>query len=221
MARQSGLRTGAVGVERSREQLAEAQRLAASENEADLVEFRQGSAENLPLREAEWGTFDVVHTRFLLEHVRDPAAVVRQMVRAARPGGRIILADDTHDTHRLWPEPPGLSRLWAAYLRTYDRVGNDPYVGHRLVSLLFEAGAKPRRNTWLFFGACAGQPELLAAYVENLARILEGVREPILALGEFDAATFDSCLAGIRAWGDRPDAAYWYAVAWAEGVRAT
>ena len=108
-----------------------------------LVDFRQGQAEQLPLRENEWGTFDVAHTRFLLEHVPDPAAVVRQMIRAVRPGGRIILQDDAHDTHRLWPEPPGFGRLWSAYLRTYDRLGNDPFVGVRLVSLLVEAGAVP------------------------------------------------------------------------------
>jgi hypothetical protein len=51
-------------------------------------------------------------------------------------------------------------------------------------------------------------------------RILQGVREPILALGEFEAA-FDECLEAIRAWGRRPDAALWYAVSWAEGCRAT
>jgi len=217
MAQRAG--RGAIGIERSSEQLAEAHEQARSAGEADLVEFRQGSAESLPLAESEWGTFDIVHTRFLLEHVSDPAAVVEQMVQAARPGGRIILVDDTHDTHRLWPEPPGLSRLWAAYLRTYDRLGCDPYVGHRLVALLAGAGAAPQRNTWLFFGACAGQPELLAAYVDNLVLILEGVREQILSQGEIDRAMFDACIAAIRAWGRRPDAAYWYAIAWAEGVR--
>lgn len=216
MARQAG-RT-VIGVERSSEQLTEAIAQASAAGEAGLVEFRRGSAEHLPLAESEWGTFDIVHTRFLLEHVPDPTAVVRQMIRAARPGGRIILADDTHDTHRLWPEPAGLGRLWAAYLRTYDRLGCDPYVGHRLVSLLANAGATPKRNTWLFFGACGGQPELLAAYVDNLVSILEGVREQIFEQGELDRTTFDECLAAIRAWGRRPDAAYWYAVAWAEGT---
>lgn len=208
-----------VGIERSPEQLAEARRLAAQGGEGQLVEFRQGDAERLPLRNDEWGTFDVAHTRFLLEHVPDPAAVVREMVRAVRPGGRIILEDDAHDTHRLWPEPPGFGRLWSAYLRTYDRLGNDPFVGARLVSLLVEAGAVPRRNTWLFFGACAGQAELLAAYVDNLVRIMQGVRDPILRLGEFEPASFDQALQAIRDWGRRPDAAYWYAVSWAEGQR--
>ena len=100
MAQRAG-RT-ALGIERSSLQLGEARRLAQAAGEEGLTEFRQGPAEKLPLAEGEWGTFDVVHTRFLLEHVPDPAAVVQQMVRAARPGGRIILMDDTHDTHRLW-----------------------------------------------------------------------------------------------------------------------
>jgi SAM-dependent methyltransferase len=208
-----------VGIERSSEQLSEAHRLAAREGEDRLVEFREGDAKRLPLRDDEWGTFDVAHTRFLLEHVPDPAAVVRQMVRAVHSGGRIILEDDAHDTHCLWPEPPGFGRLWSAYLRTYDRLGNDPFVGRRLVSLLVEAGALPRRNTFLFFGACAGQPELLAAYVDNLVRIMQGARDPILRLGEFEPAGFDHVLQAVGDWGRRPDAAYWYAISWAEGVR--
>jgi ubiquinone/menaquinone biosynthesis C-methylase UbiE len=219
-ARQAGPNGRVIGIERSSEQLLVAQQLAARDGEASLVEFRQGPAERLPLADDEWGTFDVVHARFLLEHVPDPLAVVQQMVRAARPGGRIVLEDDPHDTLRLWPDPPGFSRLWAAYQRTYDRLGCDPLVGHRLVSLLAQTGAEPVRIAWPFFGACAGESELLAAYVENVIGILEGVREAILSLGEFEPASFDACLAALRDWARRPDAAFWYAVSWAEGRRA-
>jgi SAM-dependent methyltransferase len=193
--------------------------MAREAGEENVVDFREGSADQLPLRVDEWGTFDIAHARFLLEHVPEPVAVVRQMVKAVRPGGRIVLEDDPHDTLRLWPEPPGFTQLWSAYMRTYDRVGNDPLIGHRLVQLLVEAGAQPVRNAWPFFGACAGQPELLLGFVDNLVRILEGVREPILKLGQFDEQTFAACLAAVRQWAHRPDAAFWYAVSWAEGQR--
>jgi SAM-dependent methyltransferase len=219
MARQVGPTGRVIGVERSPEQLAEARRLAADAGEAGMVEFRPGDALRLLLRDDEWGTFDVAHARFVLEHVTDPLAVVREMVRSVRPGGRVVLEDDGHDTLRLWPEPPGLGAVWRSYLRTYDRVGNDPRVGHRLVSLLHQAEVVPARNTWLFFGSCAGHPDF-GAYVENLARILEGVRQPILDVGEVDAAAFDAALTALRTWGHRPDAALWYAVSWAEGRRA-
>jgi ubiquinone/menaquinone biosynthesis C-methylase UbiE len=220
MARQAGPSGIVVAVERSSEQLAVARSLAAEAGEGQLVDFRAGPAEQLPLAAAEWGTFDAAHARFLLEHVPDPVAVVRQMVRAVRPGGRIVLEDDPHDTLRLWPDPPGFQHLWQTYMRTYDRLGTDPLTGHRLVAILVQAGAEPTRNAWPFFGACAGQRELLLGHVDNLARILEGVREPILALGEFEPATFDACISSIRDWAHRPDAAFWYAVSWAEGRRA-
>jgi len=109
MARTTGVRV--VGIERSDDQIREAERQAALEGEAHLLDIRQGDVFALPVREVEWGQFDVAHTRFLLEHLHDPLAVVRKMVDLVRPGGRIILADDDFDTLRLWPEPPGFSTI--------------------------------------------------------------------------------------------------------------
>ena len=83
----------------------------------------------------------------------------------------------------------------------------------------FRPAPQPTRNASPFFGACAGEPELLVGHVKNLVRILEGVREPILALGEFEPASFEACLAAVRHRARRPDAAFWYAVSWAEGRR--
>jgi SAM-dependent methyltransferase len=207
-----------VGIERSAEQIAAARTLARASGEDGLVEIRQGDVLAPPLRDDEWGAFDLAHTRFVLEHVPDPLAVVRTMVRAVRPGGRIVLADDDHDVIRLWPEPPGFHALWAAYVRSFDRLGNDPFVGRRLVALLHDAGAAPVRNTWIFFGACSGSPAF-EGFVENLVEVVAGARDVVLAQALLDAGTFDGALAAVRAWGRRPDAAIWYAVAWAEGVR--
>jgi ubiquinone/menaquinone biosynthesis C-methylase UbiE len=218
LARAAGGTGRVVGVEGNPLQLEEARRRARQEGEDRLVEFRPGDARALPLRQDEWGTFDLAHARFLLEHVPDPLAVVRGMVRAVRPGGRVVLADDDHDLLRFWPEPPGLGLIWQAYMRTYDRLGNDPYVGRRLVALLHGAGARPVRNTWIFFGSCAGHPNF-DSLVTNMVEILRGARKSILAQDLLDRDVFDESLAAVRAWARRPDAALWYAIAWAEGVR--
>ncbi|HWC65548.1 MAG TPA: methyltransferase domain-containing protein [Thermoanaerobaculia bacterium] len=219
LTRAMGKATGrrVVGVERSAEQRETAERLAREAGESDFGEFRDGRAEELPLARSEWGAFDLVHARFVLEHVRDPLAAVRQMVRAVRPGGRIVLEDDDHDLLRLWPEPEGVSDVWRAYMRSYETIGCDPIVGRRLVALLHEAGAHPRRNRFLFFGSCSGSADF-PLYAENLAIILEQAREPIVAEG-FDGSRFDAALAGYREWAKRPDAAIWYVMAWAEGLK--
>jgi SAM-dependent methyltransferase len=218
LARQAGGLGKVVGIERSREQIAEALLLAEREGEEGTVEFRQGDALDPPLRAAEWGTFDVAHARFLLEHLPDPLQAVRILVEAVRPGGRIVLEDDDHDVLRLWPDPPGFGELWRSYQRSFDRLGNDPYVGRRLISLLHQAGATPRRNTWIFFGSCVGRPDF-PGFVENILRILEGAREEVLSHGLLDPGSFDAALASLESWGRRPDAAFWFAICWAEGTR--
>jgi SAM-dependent methyltransferase len=220
MARAVSPRGKVVGVEASPDQLAEALLLSRRDGEQDRCDLRQGDARRPPLRDNEWGTFDIAHTRFLLEHLPDPLEVVRTMVRAVRPGGRIVLSDDDHDLLRLWPEPPGLAPLWRAYVRTYDRLGNDPYVGRRLVALLHAAGAQPRRNTWVFFGSCAGNPDF-GVVVTNFIAILDQVRDRMVAEGLIAGSTVDEGLAALEAWGKRPDAALWYGMNWAEGVRPT
>lgn len=216
MARAAGTRV--LGLERSEAQLATAAQQAAAAGETALVELRQGDVAAPPLEGREWGSFDVAHARFVLEHVPDPLAVVSQMVRAVRPGGRIVLQDDDHDVLRCHPEPPGFSGLWRAYERTYDRLGCDPYVGRRLATLLHQAGAKPLRTSFLFFGACSGEPGF-RPLVENMVGLLFGAREPIVKGGLLEPEQFDRALDALRLWAGRPDAALWYAIFWAEGIR--
>jgi SAM-dependent methyltransferase len=218
MARAVGKDGQVIGIERSAEQLAEARRLAQAEEDGALAEMRQGDALALPLSVTEWGTFDVAHTRFLLEHVPHPLAVVKSMVRAVRPGGRIVLQDDDHGAFRMWPEPSGAVQLWGAYIATYGKAGNDAFVGRRLVELLHTAGAEPVRNTWLFFGSCSGHPDF-PRFASNLIEILVGAKEAILETGHIDSPGYEAAMTALRAWSQGPDSALWYAVSWAEGRR--
>jgi len=218
MARAAGPEARVVGIDRSEAQLAEARRLAGLDGEEGRVEFRAGDVLDLSLGPGEWGSFDVAHTRFLLEHVSDPLAVVRAMVRAVKPGGRVALEDEDHDILRLWPEPEGLREVWRAYAESYSRAGNDPFVGRKLVQLLYEAGARPRRSTFIFFGAGAGDP-LFPAIATNILGVLRGAKPAILAGAAMDEGVFERTMDALRDWGDRPDAGFWYAMAWAEGIR--
>ena len=206
-----------VGIEFHTEQLAAAKRIAANDGESTLADFRSGDALNLDLGD-EWGTFDVAHTRFLLEHVPDPLRAVTSMVRAVKSGGRIVLADDDHGVLRLWPEPAGWMSLWDAYMRAYERIGNDPHVGRRLVQLLHQAGAHPVRNTWVFFGGCAGM-ETFPVLTANMADVVRTARETIISERLFDAGEFDRVMDEYHLWSRRSDAALWFSVAWAEGVK--
>ena len=109
---------------------------------------------------------------------------------------------------------------WQAYLRSYDRAGNDPYVGRRLVQLLHVAGATPRYNTYVFFGACAGSPHF-RGLIDNLHGVLLGARDTVVEQNLCDPDYYDAALPSLLEWSHRPDAAFWYAIYWAEGTRPT
>jgi SAM-dependent methyltransferase len=204
-----------VAVERDERQLAAARRNAAG---APNLELRSGDALAPPLAPAEWGAFDLVHARFLLEHLPAPLEAVRAMVRAVRPGGRIVLVDDDHTLLRLWPAVPAFERLWEVYWRQYERNGTDPNVGRRLVALLVAAGARPVRTEMLFYGACAGAPEL-GPVVENLVGVVASAERAIVESGAAATGEVRAALADVRRWAERTDAALWYALPFAEGTR--
>lgn len=205
-----------IAVEIDPEQVRAAKAQASVAADGCPIDFRLGDATDLPLKPDEWGTMDLAHTRYLLEHVRDPLSVVRAMVAAVRPGGRVVILDDDHELLRLWPEPRGVMDAWTAYYRSYAGLGTDALVGRKLTGLLHEAGARPGRITQLFYGASSGS-EQFPDYVDNLVGQLVGARGTVLSRGEISGDAYDEGIENFIRFKNRPDAALWYVINWAEG----
>jgi ubiquinone/menaquinone biosynthesis C-methylase UbiE len=219
MARTAGAGSSLLGVERDSRQIQEALAKAKADGEEGLIEIRQGDAESLPLKDDEWGSFDLVHSRFLVEHLPDPILAVKQMVRAAGAGGRIVLMDDNHDLIRLWPEPKRFNDLWLAYMESFSALGNDPFVGRRLVELLHQAGASPRGTAQISHNSCAGAEDF-APVRDNLIQVIRGARDTIVEKELMTSEIFDAAIDDLIIWSRRPDAAIWYGMCWAEAVKS-
>jgi arsenite methyltransferase len=67
-------------------------RAAASEMEAENVEFLPGEAEQLPFEDE---SFDVVISNGVIDLIPDKDAVYGEIFRVLAPGGRIQIADVT------------------------------------------------------------------------------------------------------------------------------
>ncbi|HJL48113.1 MAG TPA: methyltransferase domain-containing protein, partial [Polyangiaceae bacterium LLY-WYZ-15_(1-7)] len=81
-----------------------------------------------------------VHTRLMLQHVPDPAAVLAELHRVTAPGGALLAVDTDHASFVSEPAPrrcEAARQTWIA--RTLER-GADPFVGRRLRALALGAG---------------------------------------------------------------------------------
>jgi len=65
-------------------------RLAEPADQAGRVEFRVGEVDRLPLADGE---VDAVFASLVLHHVPDVLAALREMRRALKPGGRLVITD--------------------------------------------------------------------------------------------------------------------------------
>lgn len=217
MAAHTGPGGKCIGIERDKNQWKGAMQNLEESNGLP-VEFRQGNAENIELPHGEWGSFDLAHARFVLEHVHQPESVVEGMAKAVRPGGRVVLLDDDHAGLCLFPEPAGFAALWQSYIRSYDRLGNDPFVGRRMVSMLYHCGLRSIRNGVVFFGDSGESPDF-PGFAANLIGILEGAGEVLIKESLFTEPGYEEAMNQLRTWAHRPDAAMWYTIYWASGVK--
>lgn len=64
-------------------------------------EFRHGDAENIPFPDA---SFDVVYSNGVIHHTPNTAAVIREISRVLRPGGRCIIMVYAENSLHYWRE---------------------------------------------------------------------------------------------------------------------
>lgn len=69
----------------------------AAERGLSNVQFLRGDAERLDLPDA---AFDIVTSRYSAHHYPRPAAVLREIARVLRPGGRLLLTSLARHGHR-------------------------------------------------------------------------------------------------------------------------
>jgi SAM-dependent methyltransferase len=86
------------------------------------------------------GSFDLVHARTLLINLPDPAEVVAEMVRLARPGGAVAVAEPDTEHALCYPPDPAFDRICAIFPPAFSRNGADPAIGRRVPELFRDAG---------------------------------------------------------------------------------
>lgn len=173
----------------------------------------QGDAHRLPYADA---SFDLLLCHFLLLWVSDPQAVVDEMARLARPGGRVMaLAEPDYGGRIDYPEE--LAELGRLQERALQRQGAETRLGRRLGALLRRASLSNVES-----GVLGGQWRAAPARQEwesewaVLAADLQGVlpADELARLRELDARAWQEgertlFVPTFYAWGRKPGGIPW------------
>jgi len=211
MARMVAPEGRVVGTEIDEKKLEIASR-EAKEQQLNNVEFRLSDiSKNEP-----GGEFDLVHARFVLTHLTDPAQALAKMRESLRPGGIIVVEDIDFRGYFCYPESAALRRYVELYTQTVLRRGADPNIGPRLPELLIDAGFKNVRMNVVQPAGIEGEVKLISPLT------MENIADAVLAEGLASKAEIDRLVAElyeyahtagtvgcmprvVEVWGHRPE----------------
>jgi SAM-dependent methyltransferase len=160
------------GVDISQASLERARRNLADEP-AGAVQLVRASGTKLPFAD---GTFDAAVFIWVLEHVPDPQAVLNEVVRCLRPGGRVVAIEVYNQTLLVEPRHRLIDDYFAALCEVQRSGGGHPDIAPRLPELAARAGLSQiefKLRPALGDGRDPAQRTALLRYFRDLCRSAE------------------------------------------------
>ena len=156
------------------------------------------------------GAFDIVHAHQVLQHLGDPVAALREMLRVCAPEGIVAARDADYAAMTWYPADPRLDRWLAVYRAVAHGNGAEPDAGRRLLAWANAAGAgevTASASVW-----CYATPESRAWWGGMWAdRILtSAITAQAVDGGHADEAELREISAAWRAWAEQDDG--WFTI---------
>lgn len=167
-------------------------RKAAVERGVSNVEFLARNVNSWD----EPGTYDMVYSRFLLQHLSEPVDLLRRMWAAVRSGGLVIVEDADFDGWCCHPPNEGFDFFVRAYAEVIRRRGGDHATGRKLYHYFLDAGIPTPQVALVQSVFASGEGKELAWST------LDATSEAILAEGVATPGELAAALASLRQFTD-------------------
>lgn len=93
-------------------------------------------------------SFDLVYSRFLFQHLRDPQKALERMLKLTIDRGVVVLEELDHGLWLSHPADPNLRKLQKAYVDLLKLSGADPYIARKLYGIFLKTGLKPKVSVY-------------------------------------------------------------------------
>ena len=130
-----GARGRVAGVDLSEAMVEAARRTVAASGRA--IELQPASIYELPFAD---GAFDAVRAERVFQHLDNPEAALREMMRVTKRGGRVLASDPDHGQAGLALDDRAHRRIYEALQRAMSRMIMNPHSGTRLRGMFVREG---------------------------------------------------------------------------------
>ena len=107
--------------------------------------------------------YDLIYVRFVLTHLRDPAAALARFYNQLKPGGMLAVEDIDFGGYVCYPPSAAFNRYVELYSESARARGCDPCIGPRLPSLVQSAGFSDVSVGIVQPSGISGEVKLIAA----------------------------------------------------------
>ncbi|MBI3544854.1 MAG: methyltransferase domain-containing protein [Deltaproteobacteria bacterium] len=157
------------GIDASAKQVAQGRRFLAREIRAGRVDLRCEDASKTKFGDA---TFDGAFFCWILEHVPDPLAILKETLRVLKPGAVVYCTEVHNASLFLEPYSPATLKYWFEFNEQQMKMKGDPFVGAKLGNLLLKAGFQNIRTEMVEFHFDSRAPKQRAEFIRYWTELL-------------------------------------------------
>jgi ubiquinone/menaquinone biosynthesis C-methylase UbiE len=177
------------------------------------VRFHVGDASEMPFESEQ---FDGGFICWLLEHVPDPLAILKETHRVLRPGGRLVCNEVFNTTFYVHPYSPATLQYWFEFNDFQWSIRGDPFVGTKLGNYLTKSGFRDVETSIRYHHLDNRQPKKRAQLIQYWSDLLLSAAPGLIEARRVTPAMVKAMRKELTSLKRDPDAVFFYG--WVQAV---
>ncbi|MBN1184432.1 MAG: methyltransferase domain-containing protein [Bacteroidales bacterium] len=158
-------------------------------NKIRNVQFQVANLFNMPF---EPESFDHIFLCFVLEHLPNPLAALKCLMKVLKKGGSLTVIEGDHDSAFYHPKSQYAQKTIDCLIHLQEQMGGNSLIGRELYPLLNKTGFKNVIVNPRFVYADDSLPEMVDGFTrKTFIAMIEGVKEKALSSNLLDEKTWN------------------------------